>query len=101
MCQQVSRISEQKAPSNFSSYLWTCVIVSSLSTSGLNKPDFLGINLLIRHCFLLSENESVPQMILMHFMLMHFVNPEGICVRIRKQMLEIPANCAFLNVTYE
>ncbi|MED6254737.1 hypothetical protein ATANTOWER_032532 [Ataeniobius toweri] len=29
-----------------------------------------------------------------------FVNLEGICVRIRKQMLEIPANRAFLNVTY-
>ncbi|MEQ2250242.1 hypothetical protein ILYODFUR_037936 [Ilyodon furcidens] len=51
-------------------HLWTCVIVSSWSTLGTIKPDLLGVNLLIRHRFLLSENESVPQMILMHFMLL-------------------------------
>ncbi|MEQ2287301.1 hypothetical protein AMECASPLE_010957 [Ameca splendens] len=56
--------------SNFSSYLWTCVIVSSWSTLGTIKPDLLGVNLLIRHRFILSENESVPQMILMHFLLL-------------------------------
>ncbi|MEQ2238604.1 hypothetical protein ILYODFUR_034866 [Ilyodon furcidens] len=46
--------------SNFSSCLWTCVIVSSWSTLGTIKPNLLGVNLLIRHRFILSENESFP-----------------------------------------
>ncbi|MED6268968.1 hypothetical protein CHARACLAT_028224, partial [Characodon lateralis] len=56
--------------SNISSYLWTCVIVSSWSTLGTIKPDLLGVNLLIRHHFILSENESFPKMILLHFLLL-------------------------------